>query len=201
MSNVVNEELVYRGMKKITNTADGSVREVPATWPGVLAMLLRRIIIDQYDGKGREGVLPEMDERLTYERLEDILEKRIQELNGGQLTEREVMTEKTRMMTEFARDGLSIKAFGDFLTIMGYEWVDLAIVVNRPSGTVKSYTTHIGGTGVTAYQRPTYNQEYFDAMGTHEEVIPKPANEILGKKAMKRQTKATTKRTTKKESK
>lgn len=178
------EDIVYRGFRKITNTEDGAIRDIRATWPGILAMLLRRIVIDQYDGK-EKGVI-EPDERLTYEMFEKFLEGKIQELNGGQLSEREVQSEKSRMLTEFARDGLSIKAFGDFLTIMDYDWVDIAIVVNRRSGTVKSYTTHIGGTGAVRYNRPAYNDEYFEEMGTHDNPIPKPENEILAKKAAKR---------------
>ena len=50
-----SKDTVLQGFRRITDTENGSVQDVTNTWGGVLALLLRRIIKDNYDGKGVEG--------------------------------------------------------------------------------------------------------------------------------------------------
>lgn len=177
--NDIREEFQLTGFRKVTDTEDGGIRDIRPTWGGILAMLLRKIAIDKYDGKGIEGMPQFDDEKLTYPQFEEIIETTLQRYNGGKLSKQELNTERSRLLKEFSRDFLSIKFLGEFLNVLDLEWVDLTLVLQRRSGTTKSYTCHIGGIGQTTYDKPTYNEEYFKQSGTHEEVIQKPETEVL----------------------
>ena len=61
-----NEDTMLRGFRKITDSKDGGLGEVTNDWPGICAMLLRKIIRDMYIGKGKEGFMQWQDENITY---------------------------------------------------------------------------------------------------------------------------------------
>ncbi len=165
------EELALKGFKRITDSEDGAIRDIRATWPGVLAMLLRKIVIDHYDGKGISGYPQSQLENISYSQMEEIIEETIKRYSGNQLNASEIKNEKGRLLTEFARDALSIKVLGEFLGVLDLEWLDVTLTLHRKSGTIKSYTQHIGGIGHVNYKKPILNEEYYQQLGIHEHPV------------------------------
>lgn len=162
-------------MERILSSPDGEINDTNRkTWGGVLAYLLRKILVDLYDGKGVEGNIQFPDERLTAYQLDELLEASLKNLFSDKLTQSELNIKKNAIIKEMARDKMTMKYFGDLLTVLNPEWVDFTIVIQRKSGITKSYTAHIGGIGTGSYTRPAYNDEYFEQTQSHKEAIEAP---------------------------
>ena len=174
------------GFKHIADSADGALHECPPTWPGIVAMLLRKIIVDAYDVKGVEGCMQHMDERMTLARMEATIEDTVTRYyrspTGKPPTRVEINGIKNSLLKEFAREKISIKYLGEFMNTIDADWVDLTVVIGRKSGTTKSYTTHVGGIGITDYKRPQYNAQHFDFYKTHEVQVVLDEPSIMEKK-------------------
>lgn len=166
----VNNNARFSGMKKITEVPNGSVHECPPTWTGVLAMLLRKIVKDDFDGKGVDGVIQYPDESLTYPQLTEMVQNMHRAYNPN-IDDKEVKSMVSYLMKELSIEAISIKYLGEFLHLLDLEWVDITLVLGRKSGTIKSYTKHIGGIGINGYDKPTYNQQHFAKYKTHEEQV------------------------------
>ena len=72
---------------KITDSKDGGLGEVTNDWPGICAMLLRKIIRDMYIGKGKEGYMQWQDERITYPQMEELIEEFVKRYYGSSISE------------------------------------------------------------------------------------------------------------------
>ena len=178
----MNEDILIKGFRRISDTEDGSMCDAPNDWTGILSMLLRKMVKDMYDGKGMEGCMQFQKEDITYSQMEEMIERFILRYYGDDISESELKAEKSRLMTEFSRDSISIKVLGEFLMVLDLEWVDIRIVAGRKSGTVKSYTKHIGGIGTVQYQEPENTEAYFKQSGIHNEPIPMPKSIVEKKK-------------------
>ena len=71
-----------------------------------------------------------------------------------------------------------MKVLGEFLHILDLEWVDISISMQRKSGTVKSYTYHIGNMGVSDNVVPDLTPEYIKKSGIHDEVHKAPESNL-----------------------
>lgn len=155
------------GFKAIVESPDGRLVDCPASWGGALAMLLRKILVDNYDGKGLEGHIPQPDERMSQAKMESIIEETVTQYSQTKLTRTEINSIKSSLMKEFSREFLSVKYLGEYFHIIDAEWVDFTVVLNRKSGTIKSYTVHIGGLGTEQYNPPKYTNEHYNFYKTH----------------------------------
>lgn len=168
-----------KGFRRITD-GEGSLQDIPPTWPGLLALLLRKITIDKYDGRDRENCIQMPDESMSYGYVEELLSRVIQEYNGNTLSEADLKTERTRLLTEFARPSITIKTFGTFLNMLDLNWAEITVTIQRKSGTIKSYTKHIGGIGIKDYVQPIRNQEFIETLGLHEDPFyPKHSGQLI----------------------
>lgn len=164
-----SKDTVLQGFRRITDTENGSIQDVTNTWGGVLSLILRRIIKDNYDGKGVEGYPQMEDESLIYSQMTEIIEEALRTYSGNTLDQNKITAEKARLLKELSRETISIKYLGELFHILDLPWVDITITMQRKSGTIKSYTAHVGGVGLTQYVRPVRNQELIDQQKLHEE--------------------------------
>ena len=70
--------------------------EVTNDWPGICAMLLRKIIRDMYIGKGKEGFMQWQDENITYPQMEELIEEFVKRYYGSSISDAELKSEKSR---------------------------------------------------------------------------------------------------------
>lgn len=174
----IKENLQLTGFRKITESKDGAMQDIPATWGGVLAALLRKIVKDRYDGKGKVDCTQFEDEKITFTQMEEIIESTLQKYNNNTLSRNDLNAERSRLLKEFSRDFISVKVLGEFLHILDLEWVDISISMQRKSGTVKSYTYHIGNMGVSDNVVPDLTPEYIKKSGIHDEVHKAPESNL-----------------------
>ena len=176
-----NEDTILRGFRKITDSKDGGLGEVTNDWPGICAMLLRKIIRDMYIGKGKEGFMQWQDENITYPQMEELIEEFVKRYYGSSISDAELKSEKSRLLTEFSRDGISFKVLGELLLVLDFDWVDISITAARKSGTVKTYMQHIGGIGKTQFEHPEYTEEFNRESGGHDNPSDCPDSLVVKK--------------------
>lgn len=163
-----NKEITLQGFRRITDTENGSVQDVSNTWGGVLSLLLRKIIKDNYDGKGVDGCPQMEDESLIYSQMTEIIEEALRVYSGNTLDQNKITAEKARLLKELSRETISIKYLGELFHILDLPWVDITVTLQRKSGTIKSYTAHVGGVGLTQYERPIRDENLIEQQKLHE---------------------------------
>lgn len=153
MANEESKSCKLSEFEQITNSPNGNIDQCSKTWTGVLAMLIRKIVIDNHDFVNVDKMPLE---KTTYPQLVELITDRLTN-NNPNMSNGDLASLKSTMIKQISNNVVSIKILGEFLSLLEPEFVDFTITLGRKSGTIKSYTIHIGSSDTKQLKRYTEN--------------------------------------------
>ena len=141
--------------EQIALSPNGNINECSRTWTGVLAMLLRLVAIDKHDFAHREDT---DSEKVTYPQLVELITDKLT-FNSPNISPGNLASLRSTLIKQISDKNVSIKILGEFLSLLDPEFIDLTLTLKRQSGTIKSYTIHIGTNDTKELKKR--DEEYF----------------------------------------
>lgn len=156
MANEESKSCKLSEFEQITNSVNGNIDQCSKTWTGALAMLLRKIVVDNHDFVNVDN-LPL--EKTTYPQLVELITDTLMS-NNPNMSNGDLASLRSTMIKQISNNVVSIKILGGFLSLLDPEFIDFTITLGRKSGTIKSYTVHIGSQATK--QKKRYSENYYN---------------------------------------
>lgn len=175
-----------KGMRLITDSEDGGINNtLRSDWTGLLALLLRKIMNDMYFGKGKSEFEQLPDRKITYAQFDELLEEYIKKVYVNDLSDKELNSIKTHLTTAFSQNGISIKTFGEFLSVLDLDALVISVTVARKGDKdLRTYAQSIGRFTIGQTDLQPINQQMLDDSGLLNESIVVEES-VVGKKMNK----------------